>query len=1394
MVHTTSFLQGQINAVYLIHVENAGTAPTAGTITVVDSMPSGITILSMSGPGWTCAANTCTRSDSFPAGQMLPTISVFASVANNAPPSVSNIVTVFGGGDTNIANNIANDVATIAANGWVLGWGYEVSPGNHIPAGLNDAVAVFPGPNHAIALRKNGTVVVWNYASVDTPAAVRALSGVVAVAAGNLTGYALRSDGTVYAWDLYTGTPVSNTVSNVVALAAADQICHALNADGTFSTIGPLFWASDWYPPAGTANVVQISARQRSFVGLTWDGKVVSWGASAPPTPAGLGPLARVEALGGYTAAGIRQDGTVVAWDNGSGEPGATVPSGLNNVVSLAGEAYAMALKADGTIQAWGVSGENQVEFAARVSQARALVGNGSYAMAILSAPPVNVTVQARAAGVDLASPLYGQPQLIFDGIQFGTSRTFQVAPGSSHDIAFLPPDPASSITTRFYFKNWSDGGAIARTVSAAADTTFTVNLGTQFRLDTSASAGGAISPATSFHEAGSSVLIKATPQAGYVFSYFSWPNTIETNNPTRMTMTAPISMTANFEKPAGPVARLSLEQVHKPVQGQQNAVYVARVSNVGVADLSGFNLYFQGITVVGTIGTGWTCSGKACSRTDSLPAGQSFPAILVVAAIDKTATGKFTATVNGFDEANLRAITASASSSISGAGNAVVGWGDNSSGQAGPPSGVSNLVDVSAGFKHSLALKGDGTVAAWGDNSKLQTSVPPGVSSIIAIAAGGNHNLALNGGGGVITWGDNTSGQTSVPAGLSNVIAIAAGANHSLALTSQGTVIAWGANGSGQASVPSSVIDAVSIAAGGDHSLAVLRNGTVVAWGSNAAGESTVPAGLNSVKSVSAGAEFSLALKDDGTLAAWGTSPASIQTGIPADLAAVRVLAAGASHVLAQQWDETLRAWGDNAHGQTVLPAGLTLVDAIAAGSAHSLAIASAPPLVDITFATQPQGAVYVVDGVSYSSPQKFQWPAGSSHSVAASSPQSAAPGTQYVLQSWSDGFAGTSRTLVVGAPQDFGLYFKTRYLLTTSATAGGSIIPSTGYLDASSPMAVIAVPDPGFVFSGFSLDLTGSANPQSLTMSKPATVTARFTAVSPQPPSVDLSPTTGSGASASLTATYLAPLGYQNLSWVQLLLAAAPDGGGQPYCFIHFDVQGDAFWVYGDGGFFVGPVARAATSAQLQNSLCALNTKTSTVTGNGVALTLKADVVFKSAAARNIYLRAYTQGDLDTGWVLKGTWTSAAIPLGSKSVLPASGSAAQPSFAASFTDPAGFEGTTAGWSQFRVAAATDGGGQPFCFVHYDRAGNGLWMYSSDVGFFLGPVSPGAASTLLDSSACAVKTSSTATAQQSGALQVIISLTLKAPMAGPKNLYQRSLDPLGRDSGWIKTGTWTIP
>jgi uncharacterized repeat protein (TIGR01451 family) len=113
--HAGSFTQGQVGATYSVTVRNAGTAATNGTVTVADTLPAGLTATALNGTGWTCtvATTTCTRADALAAGGSYPPITVTVNVANNAAASVTNTVTVSGGGDANAANNSASDATTI---------------------------------------------------------------------------------------------------------------------------------------------------------------------------------------------------------------------------------------------------------------------------------------------------------------------------------------------------------------------------------------------------------------------------------------------------------------------------------------------------------------------------------------------------------------------------------------------------------------------------------------------------------------------------------------------------------------------------------------------------------------------------------------------------------------------------------------------------------------------------------------------------------------------------------------------------------------------------------------------------------------------------------------------------------------------------------------------------------------------------------------------------------------------------------------------------------------------------------------------------------------------------------------------------------------------------------
>jgi uncharacterized repeat protein (TIGR01451 family) len=113
--HTGNFTQGQTGATYTITVTNSGAGPTSGTVTVVDTLPSGLTATAMAGTGWVCtvATVTCTTTTVEAGGASFPVITLTVSVSASAAASLTNSVAVSGGGETNGNNDTAMDPTTV---------------------------------------------------------------------------------------------------------------------------------------------------------------------------------------------------------------------------------------------------------------------------------------------------------------------------------------------------------------------------------------------------------------------------------------------------------------------------------------------------------------------------------------------------------------------------------------------------------------------------------------------------------------------------------------------------------------------------------------------------------------------------------------------------------------------------------------------------------------------------------------------------------------------------------------------------------------------------------------------------------------------------------------------------------------------------------------------------------------------------------------------------------------------------------------------------------------------------------------------------------------------------------------------------------------------------------
>lgn len=292
----------------------------------------------------------------------------------------------------------------------------------------------------------------------------------------------------------------------------------------------------------------------------------------------------------------------------------------------------------------------------------------------------------------------------------------------------------------------------------------------------------------------------------------------------------------------------------------------------------------------------------------------------------------------------------------------------------AAPVMMLNNVTGISAGARHTCALRATGEVSCWGDDESGQlgnsamarTQMCPvgvtGLTDVVQIAAGGEHTCALQASGAVSCWGAGTVGQlgrgstegSAVPvavAGTINAVAIDAGGGHTCAVRGSGEVVCWGSNRSGQVGSASEsnlttpfavadLTDVVQVSLGQEHSCALRRSGRVVCWGRGEGGQlgdgmatnrsaaNVDVVGLVDAAEISMGDNHGCARRATGAVVCWGAG-ASGQLGNGTTTASQRSpvivmgltdateLAGGAEHHCARSASRGVVCWGNNMGGQ---------------------------------------------------------------------------------------------------------------------------------------------------------------------------------------------------------------------------------------------------------------------------------------------------------------------------------------------------------------------------------------------------------------------------------------------------------------------------------------------
>jgi len=664
-------------------------------------------------------------------------------------------------------------------------------------------------------------------------------------------------------------------------------------------------------------------------------------------------------AAGSDHSLALKADGTVVAWGyDGYGQT--DVPSGLTKVVAIAaGADHSLALKANGSVVGWGYNTDGELNPPADLTNAVALAGGGYHSLALRSTG----LLAAWGAGTNssASNPNHGQSV-----IPAGLGDVTAIGAGTYHSAAMIgsgPPVLAPAVQ--------APAAIVGGTLSLRATASGAPPLSYQWTL-----AGTNLPGATQ------SVLVLTNLQMSQAGAYV-------------LVVSNQFGAVASSAMDLGILPLL----ITSPPQSQSTFVGATASLSAGVLGQGPFT--YQ-----------WQFNGANLAGATTNP--------LVLTSLQLSQAGNYGVAVsNAFGGARSPDAVLSV--------GLVAAWGDDSYGETNLPPGLTNTVAVGAGAYFSLALRPDGTVVAWGDNTDGKATVPAGLTNVVALAGGENHTVALKADGTVAVWGDNSYGQTNAPA-LTNAAAIAPGLLHTLALKTDGTVVGWGYDGDGEIDIPLGLANVVAIAAGAYHSLALKADGTVAAWGYNGYGQTSVPAGLSNVVAIAAGYEHSLALKADGTLVAWGENTSG-QTSIPPSATNVTAIACGWDHNVALRGDGSLVVFGDGSYGQTNLLTGLTNVVAIAASGYHTLALVGGGP----PFLTTPPVNETVAYGtaadlrvtVSGARPLSYQWTfngtnlAGATGAVLAlTNFQFSQAGTYAVVLSNASGVVTSSTAVVSAAP----------------------------------------------------------------------------------------------------------------------------------------------------------------------------------------------------------------------------------------------------------------------------------------------------------------------------------------------------------------------------------------
>ena len=294
------------------------------------------------------------------------------------PAGLRDVTAIAAGGDNTVA---------LKTDGTVVAWGNNATASLDVPAGLRNVTAIAAGAGHLVAL--------FNPPPNSAPTALALSSSSVAElgVAGTTVGTFTVNE----PWDTHTYALVAGTgdTGNAAFTISGDRLLTNTSFD--FET------QSSYSIRVQATDSAGLRLEEAFTVTITdvreWNGTPTAWGQNGSgqtTVPPGLVDIVAIAAGGSHTVV-LHADGTVAAWgryDLGQtrlcrrdcaprpspracsipwrsrrtvpSPPGgfdlpSSVPAGLSTVTAIAaGDFHTVALKADGTVIAWGLNGSGQ--------------------------------------------------------------------------------------------------------------------------------------------------------------------------------------------------------------------------------------------------------------------------------------------------------------------------------------------------------------------------------------------------------------------------------------------------------------------------------------------------------------------------------------------------------------------------------------------------------------------------------------------------------------------------------------------------------------------------------------------------------------------------------------------------------------------------------------------------------------------------------------------------------------------------------------------------------------------------------------------------------------------------------------------------------------------------